>query len=130
MARNPVPESVREFIANNIDSVAELEALLLMRRDPQTGWSTTALAERLYIGEEQAGETAAKLRSLNLAAATGSDPVEFQYRPSSPELDEAVGRVAEAYSQYLIPVTNLIHEKPHSRVQQFADAFKLKRRDE
>ena len=130
MAKSPVPEGVRGFIAEHIDSVAELEALLLMRRDPEVGWNRAVLAERLYIGEEQAGEAAAKLHSLNLASATGSEPVTYHYRPSTPELDEAVGRVAEAYSKYLIPVTTLIHEKPQSRVQQFADAFKLKRRDE
>ena len=36
-------------------------------------------------------------------------------------------RVAELYARYLIPVTQLIHAKPLTRVQEFADAFKLKK---
>ena len=131
MADDPVPEIVREFIANHIDSIAELEALLLMRNDPQVGWSTAALAERLYINREQTDEVVAKLCSLELAAETGRGSVTYHYRPSSPELDGVVESVAETYTRYLIPVTNLIHSKPQTKVQQFADAFKLrKRRDE
>jgi hypothetical protein len=37
--------------------------------------------------------------------------------------------LADVYARYLVPVTNLIHAKPKSRVQEFADAFKL-RKDE
>ena len=130
MAESPVPEGVREFIANHIDSVAELEALLLMRRDPQAGWSALALAERLYIGEQQAGAVAAKLTALGAAGAADGSPVVYRYRPSTPELDGLVGEVADAYARYLIPVTNLIHSKPQTRVQQFADAFKLRRKED
>jgi hypothetical protein len=127
MAESPLTESVRDFIANHIDSVAELEALLLIRRYPQSSWSAAALAERLYIPEEQAGEAAERLHLLGLAVAKGGT---YRYGPSTPELDEAVGRVAEAYSKYLIPVTNLIHSKPQSRVQQFAEAFRLRKRSD
>ena len=131
MANDPVPEIVREFIVDNIDSIAELEALLLMRRDPDARWSTDALAERLYITREQTAGVTAKLCSLELAAATKDEPPAEHYLPSTPALDRVVGSVAETYSKYLIPVTNLIHSKPQSKVQQFADAFKVrKRRDE
>ena len=126
MANFPVP-AVREYITNHIDSVAELEALVLIRRDPQVEWSVPALAERLYIGLEQAGEIALKLCSLGVTAETGRDPVTYQYRPARPGLDALAGEVVEAYSKYLIPVTNLIHSKPQPRVQQFAEAFKLRK---
>ena len=39
-----------------------------------------------------------------------------------------VVRLTKIYSQYLIPVTNLIHSKPQTKVQKFADAFKLRRK--
>lgn len=50
----------------------------------------------------------------------------YRYHVGSPELGQTVDRVAVLYSMYLIPVTNLIHAKPRTRVQEFADAFKLK----
>jgi hypothetical protein len=53
----------------------------------------------------------------------------YRYHPASGELADIVDRVAALYAQYLIPVTNLIHAKPHSRVQEFADAFRLRKGD-
>ena len=131
MANDPIPESVEEFVSENIDSVAELEALMLLFRDPAALWSAASLAERLYATEEQADAAIAKLCHLGLAAASAKRRAAFHFRPSSPELEELVVQISETYSKYLVPVTNLIHSKPQSKVQQFADAFKLrKRKDE
>ena len=38
-----------------------------------------------------------------------------------------VERVAVLYRQCLIPITNLIHSKAKSRMQEFADAFKIRK---
>jgi hypothetical protein len=130
MSNFPVPTDVREYITDNIDSVAELEALVLMRRDPEVVWSASALAERLYVGLEQAGQVALKLCSLGVTVEKGRDPVTYQYRPARPGLDTLVGEVVDAYTRYLIPVTNLIHSKPQTRVQQFAEAFKLRKQED
>ena len=41
-----------------------------------------------------------------------------------------VQRLVHLYDTHLIAITNLIHSKPSaSRVQQFADAFKLRKKD-
>jgi hypothetical protein len=131
MAADLIPESVKEFITSNIDSIAELEALLLLRSDPGCDWTTDALAARLYTSHEQTVETMAKLGTIGLSRVKQTEPTTFHYQPSSNEQDVVVAALAETYSKYLIPVTNLIHSKPRSKVQQFADAFKLrKRRDE
>ena len=36
-------------------------------------------------------------------------------------------RLAEIYAKHLVPVTNLIHSKPKPRIQEFADAFRLRK---
>lgn len=128
MSDEPISESVRGFIIENIDSVAELEALLLLRRESRVEWSVDALAERLYTSSKQAEEAIVKLHLLGLSALKKGSPRTYLYEPASPELDAVVAEVAETYSKYLVPVTNLIHSKPQSKVQQFADAFKLRGR--
>jgi len=128
MADDLIPQAVREFISENIDSIAELEALILLFRDPDREWGVSALAERLYARREQTEKAIAKLCQLGLSAANGGAPETFRYQPATPELQELVGDIAETYSKYLIPVTNLIHSKPESKVQQFADAFRLRKR--
>lgn len=130
MTDDLIPDDVRQFIVDKIDSVAELEGLLLLSRNPEIEWDAEALAKRLYAERQQAEDVLIHLYSLGFLAATNSEPPAYRYQPGSPKLRQIVDRVAEIYSKYLVPVTNLIHSKPQTKVQQFADAFKLgKRRD-
>jgi hypothetical protein len=130
MADHLIPGDVRQFIIDKIDSVAELEGLLLLSRNPEAEWNREALAQRLYASPQQAEDVLAHLYSLGfLAVKVGESPA-YRYQPRSPDLAEMVDRVAESYSKYLVPVTNLIHTKPQTRVQQFADAFKFRKKED
>jgi hypothetical protein len=124
---NLLPDDIALFIAERIDSVAELEGLLILRHDPHTKWHVNALASRLYINE---GDTAELLRLLcdaGLAVKEAGDPPTYYYAPTSAELAAIVDRLANIYSKHVVPVANLIHSKPKHRVQRFADAFKFRK---
>ncbi len=123
-----IPDDIARFIVEKIESVAELEALLLIRSDSKASWSVAALSGRLYIDENQTFELLRHLCAQQLVVSRGEPPV-YQYQPISRELQEMVDRLAEAYSKQLVPVTNLIHSKPKTRVQKFADAFKFRKDD-
>ena len=129
MSSDLIPDDVRQFILDKIDSVAQMEALLLLRNNPELGWDVAAVAKRLYIDENQAGQTLARLLEEKLVIAQPGEPPQYRYQPSSAELQQMVDRVAEVYSKQLVPVTNLIHSKPKTRVQEFADAFKFRKDD-
>jgi hypothetical protein len=49
-----IPDDVARFIIEKIDSVAQIEALLLLRDNSQQQWDVAAVAKRLYIDDEQA----------------------------------------------------------------------------
>jgi hypothetical protein len=130
MADHLIPEDVRQFIVDKIDSVAELEGLLLLSRNPETEWNIEALAQRLYASREQTEDVLAHLYSLGFLTVKESESLIYRYQPKSPHVAELVDRVAESYSKYLVPVTNLIHSKPQTKVQQFADAFKFRKKED
>jgi hypothetical protein len=131
MANDLIPEDVRQFIVDKIDSVGQLEGLLLLSRNPETEWDIQALAQRLYTSPQQTENVLAHLYSLGFLAVKDGEPAAYRYQPGSPGLAEMVERVAEAYSKYLVPVTNLIHSKPpQNKVQQFADAFKFRKKED
>ena len=123
MADEPIPDDLRDFILKYIDSVAHLEALLLLRANRNDPWTIARIAQRLYVGEQQAGEVLGRLCAdglLNCEADT--------YRYGGQSLDHAlmIDRLAEAYARHLIPITNMIHAKPR-RIREFADAFKFRK---
>jgi hypothetical protein len=129
MAEYPIPNDVRQFILESIDSIAQLEALLLLRGSPNEEWDAQKVAKRLYISEQEATSLLARLSAEGLTAFSNDKQPLCRYQPNSDDLALIVDRLAETYSKHLVPVTNLVHSKPRTRVREFADAFNL-RKDE
>jgi hypothetical protein len=123
MVDDPVPGDLRDFIVRYIDSIAQLEALLLLRANPADEWTPAEVAARLYTSEQDAAEVLARLCDDALAFCNKGI---YRFGCETTELRDLVDRLAEAYSQHLIPVTNMIHAKPR-RIRQFADAFKFRK---
>jgi hypothetical protein len=121
MSNEPVPDDVRDLILRHIDSVAQLEALLLLRAHPADTWPAGSIAGRLYAPE---GEIVRALARLCADGFLIREQETYRYECSA-EKRERVDRLAEAYSRHLIPVTNLIHTKPRN-IRQFSDAFKFR----
>ena len=119
-----VPERARRLILEAIDSVAELEALLLLRETPAQRWSAGAASDRLYVKPSVAEDALAALARHGFLSETDAG---FAYEPVSPELAEDVTVLAQAYSTSLVAVTHLIHSKPSPSVQDFARAFRFRK---
>lgn len=123
-----IPEDVKQFILQHIDSVAQLECLLLLQADPQISWSAATIAKELYINEAQAEALLAQLSAQGtLVKIEDNLPILYRYQPKSPEVEHMMVRVVSLYKQYLVPITHLIHSKPKTRVQEFADAFRIRK---
>jgi hypothetical protein len=122
MANETIPDDVREFLHKYIDSIAQLEALLLLRREISAPWDVAMVAKRLYVSNGDASDV---LRRLLAHGFLKLNQQTYQYQCPE-ELDSLVGHVADVYGRQLIPVTNFIHNKP-ARIQEFADAFKLRK---
>ncbi len=127
MIEHVIPEKIANFVLEKIDSVAELEALLILRQSAPTKWDAGSLAGRLYITEPQTNELLRALYDKRLALADTEDPPHYSYGPANSELGLTVDGLAEIYSRHLVPVTNLIHSKPKLKFQGFADAFKFRK---
>lgn len=122
MAEDPIPADVREFIVRSIDSIAYLEALLLLRVDMGVKWTAQSVAARLYVKEAEAEGILARLAAEGYAVCEGTS---FSYE-CAPEIDLLVERLGQSYARHLIPVTNLIHSRSGA-IQAFASAFKLRK---
>jgi hypothetical protein len=121
-----IPDDVRRFILTSIPSVPHIEALLLMRREPQEAWSKQRIAPRLYISEEKASELLTDLAGAGFISAEAENASIYHYAPSAAQ-SEMVDQVADVYAGSLVEVTNMIHRRSVARVQQFAEAFRLRK---
>lgn len=125
--QDPIPPDIQEFVLRHIDSIAHMEALLMLWRDPSQAWQHEAVAARLYIRPADAASVLERLAALGLVRKEAGA---YRYGGTTAQSDEMVGRLAGLYASHLIPVTNLIHAKRESRIREFADAFKLRKKDD
>jgi hypothetical protein len=123
MNDRPIPADVHNFILRHIDTIAQLEALLLLRSDPEMRWNAKEIAKRIYTSEQEAEGLLIRLAQDGLLQEAGDL---YWYACNDPMERRLVDRLADVYSRHLIPVTNLIHGKPR-RIRQFADAFKFRK---
>jgi hypothetical protein len=119
-----IPEGVRRLIADRIDSIPELEALLLFRDNRERGWTAEDAGKRLYVSTLVAGYILGILSERGFFSNQGE---QYLYAPESPELAAAVDQLATSYSRHLVAVTEIVHSKPSRNVLAFADAFRLRK---
>jgi hypothetical protein len=125
-----LPEEVRRFIAHHIDSVEQLEILLLLHQQPGRAWSSEAVARELRIPSKSAGERLEDMVHDGPLSRQGVSPEEYRYGPESMKLDDAVRGLATRYATHRVSVINLIYSKPIDKIRTFADAFRLRKDDD
>lgn len=123
MEDDSIPDDVRNFIFRHIDSVTQLEALLLLHRMPDEYWDVAKTAKRLYASETDVAEVLARLCNDGLLSLNKGV---YRYDCKIEDKRAIVDLLAAVYRKYLISVTNIIHGKPR-RIREFADAFRLRK---
>jgi hypothetical protein len=124
--RDPIPDDILRFILTSVPSVPYLEALLLLRASSTQTWDAGELARRLYLPQQKAEEL---LRQLAESGCVATDSEGARWRPPE-ELATLVDRLAQLYSDDLLGVTAMIHTRQDHRARQFADAFRLRRKED
>lgn len=127
MPKSPIPEDVAAFVCRFIESVEELEVLLLLFNQPERTWADVEVNAQIQSTVSSAAKRLAALAGIELLTAAG-DPPRYRFAPRKPELAAIVGRLADAYKNYRTSIIELIYEKPSDHVLGFAKAFDLRKR--
>jgi hypothetical protein len=121
-----ISQQVLQFVAEQIDTVPQLECLLLLYQHRSRIWIAEEVAARIYISPQVAREILEMLHRRELIAAEG-DPPRYRFHPGGAASDELIGQVAGEYQRHLVPLATFIHSKAPASVREFARAFDLKK---
>lgn len=127
MSTPDLPSHVRQLLADSIQSVSQLEVLLLLLRESGTVFTPERIASELYIQVQPAAEHLSKLEASGLVTRTTTEPVGYRYGTRSNDLDRAVRDLAGLYSVMRLRIITEIMSNPHDSIQSFADAFKFRK---
>ena len=78
-------QDLRQFLFNNVATYDELEALLLLQRQPELDWAVEAAARALGLPVDQCEAALESLAARGLLVL-GANPVTFRYAPASKDL--------------------------------------------
>lgn len=122
-----IPEHVLQFIAEKIDTVPQLEALLLLWENHVQPWDCDEVAARIYVRRQACTDILQTLQQRELVTVEGGSAQRYRYNPDWDKSGELMAQVAAAYRGHLIPVANFIHSRGSLSVREFARAFDLKK---
>jgi DNA-binding MarR family transcriptional regulator len=126
MTEPAISQHVLQFIAQQIDTVPQLECLLLLYEHDNDAWIPEKVAARIYTSPQVARAILDTLQRRGLVAAEG-DPQRYRFAPGGTASRELVRDVAEEYQRNLVPIATFIHSKASASVREFARAFDLKK---
>jgi hypothetical protein len=118
---------LKRFIADHIDSVMQLELLLLLRERLAQAWSAEGLAQECRVEPIWVEGHLRAMVAAGLATAFDTMPATYRYAPKSPEMMDTVDELARAYADRRVTVIGLIFAKPTDKIRSFADAFRLRK---
>ena len=125
------PEDVRQFLRSCISSVEQLEILRVMGEDRTREWSAREICEKAQVSAESCQ---AHLEALHehgiLRVERTASRIYFQFGPTTAELEQKVRRLLELYRQRPVTMIRMVYERPASSLRDFADAFRLRKKEE
>lgn len=129
MGEEAIQPHVRAFIAGHVDSVLQLELLLLLAAPAHAArdWSAADLAHELRIDPAWVEGQLKAMSAQGLLDAGAATAAAYRYHPRSTELAQAVSDLARAYADRRVTVIGLIFAKPTEKLRTFADAFRIRK---
>jgi hypothetical protein len=104
---------IDRFILDRIDSIPQLEALVLLFQQLSASWSVERVARRLWIHAEDARSILQGLTRHQLVTQIGGDGEQCRYQ-ANPDYDRLIQAVAESYRTDTVRISRMIHSKPSS----------------
>lgn len=116
-----------DFIRTYIESLEELEILLLLFQGRDRGWTVEAVYDGIRSNPASIRQRLKRLVEKGIVEMRNPGEEQFSYKLGSPELNAAVEGLAAAYKERRVTVVESIFAKSPSPIQGFADAFRIRK---
>ena len=124
---SPNQEQIDRFIVDEIDSVPQLEALLLVWNNRPKEWTGDSMARELYVSPDVAQDILRRLAQRRLIAEVNANSGRYILLMDSIEREQLLASLDKVYRRELVRVSNMIHSKASRAVRDFASAFRFKK---
>ncbi|MGA8730329.1 MAG: hypothetical protein WB608_16365 [Terracidiphilus sp.] len=125
MREEPDREQIDRFILDEIDSVPQLEALLLIWNNRPKEWSFEDMAKALYVPNDIAQIILRDLVTRRLIVEVSGSRGQYAILAESTEKEVMLAALDQTYRRELVRISTMIHSKASRAVRDFARAFRF-----
>lgn len=129
MTAPAIPDDVARFIRERIRSVGQLEVLLLLHRASDRWWSPDEVNGELRSSLHSALQCLEELRDARLLEERSAGGRAFRFHPAAADATPTVERLSEVFRDRMAAVIDCIYSERQNSIREFAEAFRLKKRD-
>jgi hypothetical protein len=129
LANGEISGELETFIHRNVNSIEQLEILLLLFGDGAHSWTPGEIAQRLYIQPDSAKARLTDLESKRLCHCTDQAEEKYRFAPDDPDNQRMVQELMEAYRVRRVAVISLVFSKTPDPINSFSDAFRIRKKD-
>lgn len=131
MAGSGFSDSLERFVHGLISSVEQVEVLLLLHRTSPRRWGAVAASRELRLDAVSVARRLAEFHDNGvLQVEAGDEALQYWYVASAIAPDRTLSELATAYQTRRTSLINLIFSKPADDARAFADAFRLRKRED
>jgi hypothetical protein len=124
-----VPEHVRHFIVQFIDSIELLRTLLLLQANPNKSWTSSEIDRELRSQKSSIDKRLSDLYARKILLGKGLESDCHAYGDVNPQYRAAIDELANQQKIRPYRIIELIYAKSEESLRGFANAFKLKREE-
>lgn len=120
-----ISDETQRFVRSHFRSMLQLEALLVLAREPERWWSPEAVNRELRSSIETTAEQLRRLTEMGLAETRTAPQPGLKYRAQDPERQKIVDELIALHGVRYHALIDLLYAP--SRAREFADAFRIKK---
>lgn len=125
MAAESIPPDIKRFIGGYISSVEQLEVLRLFGENPDRSWTPAEVLQIIQSSEKSIADCLEHFRAAGILSAQPEH--RFRFASNDPNLTQTVEMLVKTYRERRVSVIECIYTKPAGPIQDFADAFRLRK---
>jgi hypothetical protein len=123
-----LPSDVVHFVNDSIDSIEQLELLVMLIDSSHRYWDAASAGRALGVNPWTTQRDLERLATRNLLAVNLGNEVSYRFEPGSPRLRTTSEVFAAAYRNNPRALFRLVAERQTRAVRDFADAFRFRRK--
>jgi hypothetical protein len=126
MKRDDLPKELRFFLETSINSIEQLQVLILLHAHPNRIWTTQEIATELRSVDSSIQKRLQDIYTRHILLEIPNKVNEHQFLPSSPVMHTLIDLLATENQLRPYQVIDAIYASPDKSILDFANAFKMR----